>query len=231
MKFLLSFRLGRPIALLAFLAPVLALAQISNSVTLDLTAGVLYNSSGVQLPPGGLVLLIADTNPSDGGFETLQAGSSLSLGSLLDAYDQIIGVTSIMSGPSGVAQASFTNIGLMSAQFPNLNTGDPIAVVWFSDLTSASTVLPSGEIYGLYSSITPNNGYPWLVPAATSTIELTFLTGDAGGTYPETDGYATMTDLSSVPEPATYSLIAGVAACLAGLARVIYSRKRALSIS
>jgi len=229
MKNLLPFRLGPLLVLFGLLAPAVAFAQ-SNTITLTLTAGVLYNSSGDQLAQGGLVLLIADTNLSDGGFEPLQAGSSLNVGSLLNGDDQIIASTSIMNTPS-VAQTTPLTIGLMSSQFPNLTTGDPLAVVWFSDLTSSSSVLPSGETYGLYSSVTPNDGDPWLTPLAGGTINLEFLTSAAGGMYPETDGYATMTAMSAVPEPATYSLIAGAAACLAALAHARYSRKRNPAIS
>ena len=223
MIFLRSIRLGRLLALCALLAPAIASAQ--GTVTIDLTASSLEYSSGAALPTGNLVLLIADTTGS--GFGPLLPGSSLSDGSLLNGNDQIIGATTIQAiegDPPGTAMASFTGIPLGTSPYTNLAPGDSLAVVWFSDLTSSSTVLTAGEVYGLFTTTSPADGSdPWLVPAASGDIDVIFETQAVGGSNPDSDALAMYT---AIPEPATSSLIVGAAACLAALAHTLRPRKR-----
>lgn len=230
MKPLFSVRSAGLIVLAALLAPVAAFAQ--STVTINFFAGGLANSSGTLLTTGTLVLLIADTG--DNGFGSLAAGSSLSLGSLLNGDDQIIGSGTVLSGGYGQVMGSTgtggnSSIPLMTSPYTNLNTGDPLAIVWLPGLNSSSTTLSGGQTYGLYQGVPPeSDSDAWVVPlGGTTDTQLTFITtADTadGGTAPASDGYASFT-VSAVPEPADFSLIAGAAGCLAVMGQRFRSRK------
>lgn len=179
----------------------------AQTVTINLTASRLYDSSGTMLNTGGLVLLVADT--SHNGFGSFLSGSSLSAGSFLNVDDQILGFTTILGNGTGTAFSSFASIPLASSPYTNLTTGDPLAVVWFSTLTGSSTTLAVGNSYGLFSSTSlSTDGDPWATPADGATIDLVFKTLLAGGTHAESEAYAAYT-VSAIPEPSTYAAIVG----------------------
>jgi len=225
MKSFLCFRLRCLIGLAGLLGPVIALAQ-PYTATIDLTAGVLYNSSGQVLPQGDLVLLVADTGTN--GFGPLDTGSSLTVGSFLNSEDQIIGSTTVStqegSYPTGTAVASFPSIPVGSGSYTTLAAGDSVAVFWFTGLNSSSTVLTPGS-YGYYTTSVPADGSAsWVVPpSGAGAVDLVFETGADFGSNPETAGYA---NLTAVPEPATYALLAGVAA-LVGAVGIRFRQKKA----
>ncbi|MFA6288053.1 MAG: hypothetical protein WC661_11775 [Opitutaceae bacterium] len=185
-----------------------ASALRAQSVTINFVSGHLYDDSGVLLPTNNLVLLIADT--SGNGFGALLPGSTLNAGDFLNSDDQILGRALILGNGTGSATGSATTIPLASAPYTTLTSGDPIALIWFSMLTGSSTVISSGNTYGLFSnpSLTATvDGDPWVIPSSGSTIDLNFKTLAASGTHAETAAYATLT---AIPEPATYAALAGL---------------------
>lgn len=191
-------------------------------VTINYNASRLYNNSGVALPAGSLVLLVADT--AQNGFGTLQADRSLSLGSFLNGDDQILGRSSILSGPIGLTFGAAEEIPLEADAYTSLSTGDHLALIWFSLLTPSSSSLSVGDTYGIYSSATlDDGGYTWAIPSSGLTIELAFKTIAAGGTHPETEAYANLT-VTAVPEPATCAALAGL-----GMLGLTFWRRRKLA--
>lgn len=212
-----SFRSRLIGGLLGLLTVSAARAQF---VSVNLSVGQLYDASGVKLNTGGLVLLIADT--SRNGFGSLLSGSSLSAGSFLNTDDQILGSATILPNFTGSAMGSFTSIPLESGAYSTLNSGDPLAVVWFSTLTGSSTTLVGGASYGVFSSTSATvDGAPWTVPAEGALANINFRTILGGGTHAETEAYASYT-VSAIPEPSTYAAIAG--ALMLGVA-VVRRRK------
>ncbi len=202
----------------------LCTAHGSGSVSISIYTGQLYDFNQSVLPDGALVLLIADT--SQNGFGSLLTGSQLSVGSFLNADDQILGTALIDtdSFAPGSTVAEFDAISLSTGIFSTLTSNDPLAIVWFSFLDGSSTNISTGDTYGLFTGgLTPLEGTsPWIVPSSGSAlIELFFKTEIADGPYPESAAYATFT-VGAIPEPATYASFLGAAA----LGFVAYRKRR-----
>ncbi len=88
------------------------------------------------------------------------------------------------------------NPDLVSAMFPNLSTGDQLAVVWFPTLSFSSDFsLTNGTSYGLF---TVNSSTDWQVPAG-------------GGAISPVVPIGSMASLTAIPEPSTYAMLAGLA--------------------
>lgn len=186
----------------------------AQTVTMSFSAGRLYDSGGSLLPNGTLVLFLSDTLQN--GFGTLSAGS-LNVGDYLNGDNQILARAVIDSGFNGTGTTSGTTgaITLAGGSFPQLTTGDPVAVAWFVGLTGSSFSLSSGASYGLFT----DSG--WTVPSGGSTVDFPFLTSASGhGSYSDTLGRATLTT-TAIPEPSTYAASAGVAM----LALAFYRRR------
>lgn len=211
----------------AFITITVLLSLVSvraQFVTISFGAGTLYDSSGNAMPSGGLVLLVADT--AQDGFGAFTSGSSLSVGSLLDGDDQILGRA--FTASDAAAAATFASIPLADnpspGLFTSLTTGDSLALVWLPSLDSATAQLSLGDSYGLFSSTSSSDdGAAWKVPGAGQTIAINFLTFSGGGTHAESSAYATQ---SAVPEPAAYTLVAAAAALGIGLIRRLKTRRR-----
>jgi hypothetical protein len=146
-----------------------------------------------------LVLLIANESGST-GFNTLMAGS-ITPGGFLDGSYQILDIqgTFNFGTPGSLGNEIQLNY---TGTYQNLQAGDQLAVVWFTDVSSNSTVLTAGNIYGLYTE----NDATWQAPSANGEADLTIPGGQ--------DANMTTTSLSAVPEPSTYALIVGAAALL-----------------
>ena len=181
----------------------LAFAVVAHAqVTIAFSAGTLNNSGGTPLPTGTLVILVADTQ--NNGFGTLSTGS-LTVGSLLNGDDQVLFRATInISDPQGSVQAALEG-GTFSG---NWNTGDALALIWLPGLTSDSNTFSNGQSYGLFTTTTPATGDNWVTPSSSSTINLSFLTIAAGGSYANSLGNASLT---AIPEPSTYAALAGAA--------------------
>jgi hypothetical protein len=172
-------------------------AQTTFNYQTALGVGV-NDGDGNPVGDNQMVILIANESGST-GFNTLTAGS-LTVGSFLDGSYQILGTTGI-DGSFGTPGAFAGSVQLnYTGTYQNLQAGDQLAVVWFTNVSDTSTTLSAGQSYGLY---TENDG-TWQTPTIGGDAELTVPGGQD----------ATLTSLSAVPEPGTYALIAGTAALL-----------------
>lgn len=202
----------RALLLAALLLAGAALGR-AQSVTLQFSAGRLYDSSGSLLGDGGLVLLLADTQQN--GFGTLAAGN-IDIGDYLSGGLQVLGRTTVNAMNGTASAAGTTNsIPLGAGSFPQLSTGDRLAIAWFPTLGASSFSFVSGTSYGLFSDAT------WLVPSAGAIVTFEFFTIARGGSYNDALGQAT---LSAIPEPSTSVAIMGAAAL--GLAAWRRQRQR-----
>lgn len=201
------------------------------SVSFVIQAELLNTQSGAgsPAPSSSLVLLIADTLHN--GFAALQAGNSLTLGSLLGGDDKIIFRTNL----SGF---STTTNGVLSTATPALtldnvsadttagswSPGDPLAIIWFPGLTLASGLLSAGDRYGRLTlgtgaGNTPSSD-PFITPAdLTGDYHLFYFSNEAGANNlngQSGPGSPTSANLTVVPEPGSLSLLcaAGVLLCL-----------------
>ena len=196
-------------------ALIAAATASAQSVTISFGAGLLYDFNGSLLGSDRLVLLVADT--SGGDFGSLVAGSTLRAGDFLNSSTQILGraVTDADSEVFGSFEIPLSN-NPVPGPYTWLTPGDKIALVWFSSLTGSSTSLSSGERYGLFSGITPNDGASWIIPSSGSNIDINFRTLASGGTHAETEAYSNMT---AIPEPSTYAAIFGAGALCFAICR------------
>jgi len=166
-------------------------------VTINFGSPQLLDSASDPLVDGSLVLLlsnVATPSTSGAGFGTLSAGT-LNVGDMLGAY-QILGRASVseFSLPGEFADTTGF-IELTTSPFPNLSTGDQLAVAWFSTLTGASDYsLVGGTSYGLY---TIDSSSAWQIPTAGTTLDVTVPSGTAAS-------------FTAIPEPAAYAALAGL---------------------
>lgn len=190
-----------------------ASAVRAQTVTLDFSAGRLFDSSGTLLPNGTLAILVADTLQN--GFGTLQAGT-LNVGDYLNGDNQILARGTINNGFFGLGTAggSSDELTLQAGSFPQLSTNDPLAVIWFNGLTAGSFSVSAGTAYGTFT------GSSWLVPAEGSTESFQFFTASRGGSYDDILGRANLF-VTAIPEPSTYATLAGALA----LALACYRRR------
>ena len=198
----------RLIALLA-----LTSSAAFGTVTVNLFAGVLANSTGVAIPDGSLVQLIS--SGPDLNFSTLSAGSFTSGDDILLAS---FAMNSKTGGQAGVTAAAL-NFGLTGG----VAAGQKIEIQWFPTLASSAqaSALVGGTAYGQFSAFTSGG----VLPSDGGTIGPTFLTLSAGGSSANSLGFASLNvpgGGGSIPEPSTFALLGGLAAL--GLA---FQRRRA----
>jgi hypothetical protein len=182
------------------------LALLAGSASAQSTVQINYGgldfrtNSNTTVTDGSLVLLLANvatsTTAGIGFGNTLSAGS-LNLGDLLSGTYQILGRA---EADSSFGTTGSANLTLTSGQYPNLSTGDQLAIAWFPTLTAASSFsLINGVSYGLF---TVNASTAWQVPAGGSTLP----------TINVPDGIqAAFLSTSAIPEPSTYAALLGVA--------------------
>jgi hypothetical protein len=206
------------VLLSAALAAGVAHAQ---QVDLQLAAGQLLDQPGTALADNSLVLLVVDTGSSSGSPDlsfssSLNVGSSLTAGSFLNNSYEIIGtsVTETDGGTMGTVSLDTGAITLNSGPYASVSAGQSVAVIWFSDLNGSSTTLTAGAHYGVYTTGSPADGsdsWTVLLPTQQNGNGLLFLTTSyAGGS--NDPSLAVASDMSAVPEPSTWALLAGVAA-------------------
>jgi len=176
----------------------------SATVTFNVDASLLKNQSGVLIPEGtGLLILAASTtdgtfaDPTDTGF--------------FSGDDIELARWSMTTG-FGAGIFNETTGGLTLSG--SWNVGDPLQLYWFPSLTTGASQPSSGSRYGTYRHPTGLDGSdPWVTPSdfGGPTVTLNLLTPDNGGNGSNPNGNAIFT---VVPEPAEYAALAGVA-CLA----------------
>lgn len=185
-----------------------ALAQLSvNAVTFNVAADKLKDENGNPMSVNGLVVLVAST--TDSTFNGPVPGAFTS-------GDDIIIGNQPLTLNSGFGPGAFLQ-GISQTESGNWGPNDPVALFWFPNLTSGQTPT-AGTPYGFFTDATGHDGSaPWLTPADSSTVSLSFgtqdgttLFGSGGGFFPPSAGNA---NLTVVPEPSQYAAAFGLA-CL-----------------
>ena len=169
-----------------------------GSVTINLSAGELFQSDGTTpIPTGSLLQLVAST--TDNVF-TSPSPTSFTGGS---ADDQVVATfdSNDFLGPGSTISAISFSLG------GNLNAGDELLLRWWPSLTIASSTPGSGTPFGQFRTDAVENGSDtgWFVPADGSTIALNFLDTAGGGSEPNSAGTASFT--TAVPEPSTLAVL------------------------
>lgn len=197
----------------AILVPLLAAISYSAHATIvfNVQADRINTAGGVPIPQSSLILLIGST--LDGAFGTVLPGSLTAPGSSLNGDDRVLFRTNAASyGVNGVVD--FSTGPLVLATVPNWTPGDPLALLWFPTLTSASLTIPEGTPYGFYSRGTAVNlTQPWITPPdPTSAYPLglfttngTELSPGPTAANPPSAGNAS---LVATPEPTSAALLA-----------------------
>jgi hypothetical protein len=197
------------------------------SVTITLEGGVLRTSTGTVAGDGGLILLVASTNPdpvnapSAGFSSTLDGNLSTSVGTFLTADDQIIASFSISSVAANGVQGGYAYTLSNFNYSGGLTSGDQLQLYWFPTLTTSSTTFGVGTSYGAYRTDSQLNGSDagWFLPSDGTTMALNFFTTSGSGSVADSFGNASLT---TVPEPATTVALLGGAAGLF----VMYRRRQ-----
>lgn len=187
----------------------------SGFVSILFQANALENQAGSPLADHSLVLLLANVgsapNTTGVGFTTLLPGS-LQVSSLLNSTYQVLGAAEIDSSFTSSADVSGAtdSLQLGGAMFPNLSTGDQLAIAWFPTLVyGTDTALPAGTVYGLY---TVNSSAAWQVPAGNTSNFTVVAPDNLAATF------------TAIPEPHTYAALLGASAFAAVFA---FRRRRA----
>jgi len=184
----------------------------AGTILFDLQADILKDSLGNPMPTTGLVLLVADTNQN--GFATLAEGSSLALNdSLNNGDDRVLARFDLSTNGT----AGYLGEGPSITYGTGWDIGDPLALLWFPSLTTASTSVAGGTNFGFFSGAALDGSNAWITPAdATSGHKLYFFTSDAtifgAGSHAASLGNASLT-VDAIPEPsrALLSMIGFVA--------------------
>lgn len=194
-------------SIVSIIAAGVFIGQAANAaVTLNISSDLLKDNAGNAMSQSGLVILVADTGAD--GFAALQSGVSLAVNGAIDGAlgDDLVLARWALGASSGTDGAFYDTTGSISlASFSGWNAGDPLALLWFPDLTTASTTTAGGEFYGMYSNPSSPGSSTWVTPADGSTVPLDFFTTDAAiapGALAANLGNASFTvSGGAVPEP------------------------------
>ncbi|HEX8295361.1 MAG TPA: PEP-CTERM sorting domain-containing protein [Chthoniobacteraceae bacterium] len=203
-----------------------SLPPLNATITVQLQADLLQDGSGSAVPQSSLFLLVADTERN--GFGAILEGLSTAVGSntRADGDDYVVfrGAVGTNTGTNGVLFD--TASGLNSSLVPNglWDTGDPLALIWFSTLPSTTPTFQNGAAYGVYTRNTVVDGSAaWVTTSfsPSSNISLGFYTTNGTTLGPGSNAPALgRTSAAVVPEPTSTVLI------LAGLLGIIGKRHR-----
>jgi hypothetical protein len=198
------------------IAGLIAVTQAHATISFDLEAEVLRDQNGAALPANSLVWLVAST--LDANFSNLQGSITNAVGQTTSpgGDDYIVFKGSVNNG-TGELLANPTNLVLAAngGSIPNWDTGDPLALIWFSGATASTPSLLGGERYGIYTRATAADGSSiWSTPNNNvSNYKLYFFTSDAvdlntGGTNTPTSARSSSTVAAAAPEPTSAGLLA-----------------------
>lgn len=193
---------------LALVCGILLLASTGHAtVTIGIQGDMLKDSSGTALTSTGLFLLVSST--SDAIFDGIVAGSSTSIGSSLNGGDDRIvfrgDLQSSFSNYSSAGVLDVTASGLNLSSVSGWSAGDPLALLWFPTLTTASGTIADGTKYGIYTNSSAIDGSAaWVTPSDTFSVNVGFYTTDGlnlgPGSNPANAGNASLT-VGAAPEP------------------------------
>jgi hypothetical protein len=192
-------------------------------VTITIDAGLLKNTTGTAVEPdGGLLQLLASPTGTFGA----PTSSSYYTGD--NVLVTSFAVNSVNSGVSGETLNTLSFLALTTSTY-TITPGEDLLLRFYPSLTYSSgtnyatSAPPLATTYGQVRSNSvefPSDASetPWIVPSSGSTVDLTYITANDGGTYANNTAYATNVVLAgAVPEPATYALLACGVAGLLGL--------------
>jgi len=190
---------------------ILALLFIASksqaTVTIGIQADELRDSGVTALTSTSLFLLVSST--SDANFDAIIAGASTAIGSSLNGGDDRIvfrgDLQSSFANYSAAGVLDVTATGLDLSSVSGWSSNDPLALLWFPTLTTASATIDSSTPYGIYTNAAAIDGSAaWVTPSDTSSVNIGFYT-TAGlnlgpGTNSASTGSASLT-VAGVPEP------------------------------
>jgi hypothetical protein len=200
-------------AIAVAVASLMAYQAANAAVVINVTAGDLTTTAGSPgnlVPDNALAILVADTT-GVAAPTNLAASSSLSVGSNLtlqvsgDTYQILYAWNSgLGSGQQGLLSDTTGNI-------PGTTAGNPLYLLFFPNLTLASTTAGAGTSYGEYGgAVEPagellgNGSAAWVMPSPGANVSLVATTPSEGGVTPYAELQAT---LVTVPEPSSIALV------------------------
>ncbi len=189
----------KKIVLMAALAFSAVLAQAS--ISLNFTEGYLYKHDGsTVLPENSTIVMLLDAD-NDGSFGDLtQSTTSWTA----DAGDVVLDRWAFNYNYDvgfGADSPTYTYGG-------DITVGKKIMLVWYDKAYSAGDAGPGEGVYfGTFRTddIQTGQNATWIVPSDGFTVNVGFLTANAGGDNAESLGAA---QYQTVPEPATALLVA-----------------------
>lgn len=194
-------------SLVALALSFVASQHAEAAITFNIFSDLLKTQGGVAASQNGLVMLVADTS-NDGFISAIQNGSSLALNGAIDGLsgDDFVLARWAIGGSSGTDGAFYdtTNELTFPGSVSGWSSGDPLALLWFPTLTTASTLASTGDTYGLYSGPGSTGSAAWITPSDGATVGLKFLMTDAAvdaGNLSPSLGDASLTVVAGVPEP------------------------------
>ncbi len=186
----------------------------SANVSINLTSGILSNSSGTPIADASLIQLIS--SGTDSVFSAPSAASFVTGGDILLAS---FGLDS--ANETGVAGSLAHPISVNLTG--GVASGQRLAIRWFPTLLASANNPGAGVGYGEFTDIASSD---WVLPTDGGSISPSFVTVgfDSGSPLPNTAGRAGLTVAVAIPEPATYALLGGLAVLgLAALRRRVRS--------
>lgn len=179
----------------------------SAAVTINLAIDSVRTSSGDFVPTSTLGLLIADVDGD--GFGAIQAGASLTYGSVIGSGDFVVGQFDFTS----FSTPGITAVSVLADLAGAWASGARLAVVWIPDLVIGSTSVGLGVNYGIASDIT------WVTPADgfSNVSQYQLISSSNYGAFSPNATTLSISDLASraslstIPEPSAAVALTGAA--------------------
>ncbi|MEO7414241.1 MAG: Calx-beta domain-containing protein, partial [Opitutaceae bacterium] len=157
----------------------------SAAVKVLLSGGVLRDESGVTLPPGSLVAVVASTQDNVFGVPT--PSSTLQVGATFGGDDVVLAVFPV--GPQNTAVdggfVGMVDFDYAAMAIPNLGAGDQLKLYWFPAASLNGTQIKPTASYGAYrtDSLKSRSNTTWLAPDDSSggAVELNLFSQAIGG--------------------------------------------------
>jgi len=207
----------------AALALMSARSNANNTVTINLLADYLQTSGSAPVSDGMLVQLVGDTT-STFGAPTASSFTGTDSNEIV-LWSGVVEAGQIGQAGSFSDQVSLTLGALGAAE----NTGDYLMLRWYPTLSLSASAPGAGTKYGQFDNnglTTPDaasgSDIAWQMPAtASSPYALNYYNVTEGGDEANSAGVANLT-VGAVPEPTTFSFVAGALA----LSALVCGRRR-----